>query len=328
MSPDGHSVYIPAFDGQTLFVFRRENGPTCGPTSLSTAHHAPVTVTLTCADSDGDPVSYSIVSAPAHGTLGAIDQSAGTVTYTPAATYGGPDRFTFSASDGTTASAPASTTITVAAAPPSVVISSPGNGGSYTQGTTINASYSCTAGAGTTLSSCTGSVTNGAAINTRTPGTHEFTVTATDSDGQDGAQSLTYAVTAKLPSITHLSQTHRHWREHRSTGHAAPEGTAFVFTLSAPARVSLSFAQHLPGRNVKGKCMAQTVGDQHRPKCERTVTRGTLTVAAHTGENKVAFAGRISHSVNLAPGTYTLTVLVGTTGQSSRPQKLDFTVVS
>jgi hypothetical protein len=47
----------------------------------------------------GAAAVYKIVSPPAHGTLGAI--SGGTVTYTPAPGYSGPDSFTFEASDPT-----------------------------------------------------------------------------------------------------------------------------------------------------------------------------------------------------------------------------------
>ena len=60
---------------------------------------------LTCTDADGDQLTLSIVTGPAHGTLGAI--AAGAVTYTPDAGYFGADSFTFKASDGTADSAPA-----------------------------------------------------------------------------------------------------------------------------------------------------------------------------------------------------------------------------
>ena len=49
------------------------------------------------ADVDLDPITYSIVAQPAHGTLSAI--AGGIVTYTPAANYNGTDSFTFRADD-------------------------------------------------------------------------------------------------------------------------------------------------------------------------------------------------------------------------------------
>ena len=56
-----------------------------------------------------------MVGDPAHGTLGAI--SGGSVTYTPAAGYFGPDSFTYRASDGTASRHTATVSITVTRAP-------------------------------------------------------------------------------------------------------------------------------------------------------------------------------------------------------------------
>jgi hypothetical protein len=53
------------------------------------------------------------VTGPAHGTLGAVNQGIGTVTYTPAHGFIGTDQFTFMASDGTNASTPVTETVTV-----------------------------------------------------------------------------------------------------------------------------------------------------------------------------------------------------------------------
>ncbi len=112
VSPDGTSVYVASFAGQSLTAFEREPGPACQSTTASTAYQTPVTVTLSCTDADGDPLTRSIVSGPAHGSLGAVGS---TVTYTPANGYTGTDSFTFDATDGTNASAPATVTITVGA---------------------------------------------------------------------------------------------------------------------------------------------------------------------------------------------------------------------
>jgi hypothetical protein len=53
-----------------------------------------------------------------HGVLGPVDQVAGVVTYFPSAGYAGSDGFTFSASDATNTSAPATATLSVSAAAP------------------------------------------------------------------------------------------------------------------------------------------------------------------------------------------------------------------
>jgi hypothetical protein len=67
-------------------------------------------VTLRATDADGDALTYSIVTPPAHGTL------SGTVpnlVYTPAPNYNGSDQLTFQASDGQLASNAAAVTFTV-----------------------------------------------------------------------------------------------------------------------------------------------------------------------------------------------------------------------
>lgn len=62
------------------------------------------TIQLNATDPDGDPITFSIVSQPAHGTLVMIDSSAGIVQYLPFANYYGPDSFTYLVNDGMTQS--------------------------------------------------------------------------------------------------------------------------------------------------------------------------------------------------------------------------------
>ena len=84
--------------------------PTAEPQCVSTPKNTPVPITLTGTDSDGDPLTYSIVTGPAHGTLSG---TAPNLTYTPAPGYTGPDSFTFTANDGSVDSTPAQVSITV-----------------------------------------------------------------------------------------------------------------------------------------------------------------------------------------------------------------------
>ena len=49
-------------------------------------------ITLTASDADGDPLTFTIVSSPANGTLSG---TAPNVTYTPNLDYNGSDSFTF-----------------------------------------------------------------------------------------------------------------------------------------------------------------------------------------------------------------------------------------
>ena len=80
-----------------------------------TAVGSSVNVPLTCTDPDGDPLTLSIGDGPSKGSLGAI--ASGSVTYTPDAGAFGTDTFTYGASDGTAASAPATVTITITRPP-------------------------------------------------------------------------------------------------------------------------------------------------------------------------------------------------------------------
>lgn len=64
-------------------------------------------------DPDGNPLSISAVSNPAHGAV--VRNQNGTLTYTPATGYVGSDLFTYTVSDGKGGTASGSVTITVAA---------------------------------------------------------------------------------------------------------------------------------------------------------------------------------------------------------------------
>ncbi len=77
---------------------------------------------------------------------------------------------------------------------PSATISTPENGATYPQGKSIAASYSCTAPAPATVTDCSGTVPNGAPLDTTTVGSHRFSVRVADSDNVAGTFSVTYYV--------------------------------------------------------------------------------------------------------------------------------------
>jgi hypothetical protein len=83
--------------------------------TASTSEDMPVTVNLLTndTDADGDTLSVTNLTSPDNGTL--VDNSDGTVTYTPNPGYNGTDSFTYRASDGTDVSTVATVTITVGA---------------------------------------------------------------------------------------------------------------------------------------------------------------------------------------------------------------------
>jgi hypothetical protein len=84
--------------------------PVATPQTVSTVQNTLKTITLAGTDAEENPLTFRIVTRPAHGTVGGTQ---GNVTYRPAASYTGPDRFTFQASDGRLDSAPAVVSINV-----------------------------------------------------------------------------------------------------------------------------------------------------------------------------------------------------------------------
>jgi hypothetical protein len=72
--------------------------PVCAGADLTTpAGGGAFAVQLSC--TGAGPLSYDVVSSPAHGSLGPVS-AGGLVTYTPPAGYSGSDSFTFTASNG------------------------------------------------------------------------------------------------------------------------------------------------------------------------------------------------------------------------------------
>ena len=112
--PDG-SLGGLAVVGEIRVSAPRPNAPPVAQDqTVSTPAGTPVAVTLAATDPDNSPLTFSIVTQPAHGTLSG---TAPNLTYTPTAGYVGPDSFTYKANDGTADSNVATVAITVSAAP-------------------------------------------------------------------------------------------------------------------------------------------------------------------------------------------------------------------
>ena len=135
LNADGSFAYIPmgGFSGTDSFTYRANDGtadsnlatvtitvnavnhvPVAVDGSVTTNEDTAAPVTLSASDPDGDPLTYSVLTGPSHGTLSG---TAPDLTYTPAANYNGTDAFTFSANDGTVDSNVATVSITVVAVP-------------------------------------------------------------------------------------------------------------------------------------------------------------------------------------------------------------------
>jgi len=106
-NPTGGHIVDGQGDGT---IMDDDSAPVASSESSSTDEDTPLPLTLAASDADGDPLTYSLVTAPEHGTLAGASASR---TYTPAADFNGTDSFTFEASDGVNESNVATVTITV-----------------------------------------------------------------------------------------------------------------------------------------------------------------------------------------------------------------------
>jgi hypothetical protein len=96
---------------------------------------------------------------------------------------------------GNCATAGPFTGITVDRKAPTITITTPVNGATYTPGQIVNAAYSCNEG-GSGEVSCGGPVAVGAPIDTVTPGVKTFAVTSVDAVGNSATSTVSYTVTA------------------------------------------------------------------------------------------------------------------------------------
>jgi len=176
-----------------------------------------------------------------------------------------------------------------------------------------------------------------------TPGSYTVTVTGTDALGNATSATGTVTVAGSIvspclcalavpkPTILSLSQSRSRWREggHLASlarKHSLPVGTVFSFALNTPATVTFAFTKPASGRRVGKRCVALTHGNRHKPKCTRTVLKGSIVLPAHTGARTLSFQGRVSASNRLAPGTYTLRLTAANPAGVSPARTLTFTI--
>lgn len=94
----------------TITVAKPNTPPVATNISATTIQNKSVGITLAGTDADGDAVTFSTTSTPAHGTLSGV---APNLVYTPAKWFNGTDSFTYTVTDGKATSAPATVTIVV-----------------------------------------------------------------------------------------------------------------------------------------------------------------------------------------------------------------------
>jgi len=89
--------------------------PVANAQAVTTSENTAKSITLSGSDANADPLTFAVVTAPAHGT---VTGAGATRTYTPTTGYSGPDSFTFKVNDGSVDSPVATVSITVTPAAP------------------------------------------------------------------------------------------------------------------------------------------------------------------------------------------------------------------
>lgn len=104
---------LESTDTTTVQINPLNTPPVANSQSVITTKDTSASITLDASDKDGNALTYSIRSFPAHGSLSSLDKDNGSVIYNPNRGYTGSDSFTFTASDGTSTSNTAKVSITI-----------------------------------------------------------------------------------------------------------------------------------------------------------------------------------------------------------------------
>jgi len=104
-------ITVLCITGIIVFSVKTANTPPVAESATSTtAEDTPGPIALTGSDEDGDPLTYSVTTQPAHGKLSG---TAPELTYSPGPNFHGTDSLTFKVNDGKADSAAATVAITV-----------------------------------------------------------------------------------------------------------------------------------------------------------------------------------------------------------------------
>ncbi|MGY5778273.1 putative Ig domain-containing protein [Rhizobium sp. LEGMi135b] len=323
-SAAGSFIYTNSGDGATLDTFTLADAsahpftvniaiapagltpPVTGPVS-ATVSHGSTSNTVTLNLSGGAASSVAVGTQASHGTATASGTS---ITYTPTASYSGPDSFTYTATNAAGTSAPATVTITVS--PPTITLG-PATLPQGAVGTTYNQTVSATGGTSPyTYAVTTGALPNGLSLSAATGvisgtptagGTFNFTITARDSSTGTGpftgSRPYTLSISAPTISVSPASlSAGTVGTAYNQTITASGGTSSYSFSITSgalPAGVTLSSSGTLSGTPTAGGTFNFTVTARDS---------STGTGAPFTG-SKIYSLTIATPTITIAPATLT-----------------------
>lgn len=210
---NGQKTSAPA----TVSITVAAGTPTANAQTSSVAYNGSKAITLTGSDPDKPALTltYTVATAPTHGTLSGTPPN---LIYTPASNFAGSDSFTFTVSNGQKTSAPATVSITVTGVAPTITSANTAmfNGGvsnSFTV-TTTGAPAPIVSETGTLPSGVTftangdGTATLSGAPAAGSNGSYAITITAHNTASPDATQTFTLVINrAPVPGVVNIGAT-------------------------------------------------------------------------------------------------------------------------
>jgi YVTN family beta-propeller protein len=283
---DGSLTSAPAT--VTINVAAVDDAPVAGGDTYTVAQDHSVTKTLPATDIDSGALTYAISQQPTNGTITDFNAATGTYTYTPGANYAGPDSFTYTVSDGTTTTAPATVSITVAPDLPPVA-----NDSTIVtdEDTPITSNLSATDPDSTTLTYTIVTQPTNGTISNLNPTTGNFIYTP--NANVNGPDSFTFTVsdgtTTSAPATVTITVT---------AVNDIPVANGDEFTAIAGTPVDKT----LPATDPDGPSLTYTITQM---PTHGTITGFDSTTGAYTYTPTVGYSGQDSLHYTVSDGTAT-----------------------
>ncbi|WP_317169958.1 Ig-like domain-containing protein [Pedobacter sp. SG918] len=250
--PDTFTVTVSDGKGGTttvtvpVTVSPVNDAPVATAPAITTNKNTPVNGTITASDIDGDPLTFTVTTPPAHGTV--VVNSDGTYSYTPANNYSGTDVFTVTVSDGKGGTT--TVTINVTVNPTNVAPVATAPAVTTPEDTPVNGKVTATDADGDPLTFAVTTPPAHGTVVVNVDGTYTYTpvanyngpdtFTVTVSDGKGGTTTVTVPVTvspvndapvASSPAIT----TPQNTAANGTITASDVDGDVLTFTVSTPS---------------------------------------------------------------------------------------------